>query len=178
MNESDNQKLTLRQPTTMDAGWMWRLVRETGVLDSNSCYLYLLLCRDFSESCIVAEDGSRIVGFISGYRPPETPNTLFIWQVGVSQSARRRGIALRMLISLVDRCRQQQGLEYVEATVTADNQASRRLFEKYANANRLDINEETGFVESEFVFGGHDAEPRLRIGPLNTTELRISELAP
>ncbi|MCA9038963.1 MAG: diaminobutyrate acetyltransferase [Planctomycetaceae bacterium] len=168
MNESDNKELILRQPTPQDAAWIWRLVRETGVLDQNSCYLYLLLCRDFSKSCIVAEECSRLVGFITGYRIPEFPTTLFIWQVGVSQSARRRGIALRMLSALVNHCQAQEKLEFLEATVTKENQASRQLFDKYARENGLSLEEESGFTESDFSFGNHQAEPRLRIGPLKS----------
>ncbi|MAT15641.1 MAG: diaminobutyrate acetyltransferase [Planctomyces sp.] len=172
MDESDKQELTpreliLREPTPQDAAWIWRLVRETGVLDHNSSYLYLLLCRDFSKSCIVAVDGLRVVGFISGYRLPESPSTLFVWQVGVSQSARRRGIASRMLTALIANCQKHAELEFMEATVTADNQASRRLFKKYAEQHGLDLVEETGFTEADFGFGDHAAEPRLRIGPLN-----------
>lgn len=172
MDESDKQELThrkiiLREPIPQDAAWIWRLVRETGVLDLNSSYLYLLLCRDFSKSCIVAVDGLRVVGFITGYRLPESPRTLFVWQVGVSQSARRRGIASRMLTALIVNCHQHAEVEYLEATVAADNQASRRLFRKYAEQHGLDFMEETGFTEADFGFGDHAAEPRLRIGPLH-----------
>jgi L-2,4-diaminobutyric acid acetyltransferase len=151
-----------------DAPWIWRLVRETGVLDENSSYLYLLLCQDFAETCVVAEQESQVVGFVTAYRPPVRSNVLFVWQVGVSSAARRQGLALRMLNDLVARCRAgDAGIEFVEATVASSNIPSRRLFESLASSLDASLIDGEGFRESHFRFGGHEAEPLIRIGPLN-----------
>ncbi|AMW14551.1 hypothetical protein A4E84_36775 [Streptomyces qaidamensis] len=50
---------------------MWRIARDTGVLDLNSSYGYLLWRRDFSGPSVVARDArGRTIGFITvGQRP-------------------------------------------------------------------------------------------------------------
>lgn len=165
--ESAIQEFTLRQPTLDDASWIWRLVRETGVLDENSSYAYLLLCKDFANTCLVAERGSQLVGFVTGYRPPQQSTVLFVWQVGVSSIVRRRGLAIQMLAELVNRCRRcEPSLEYVEATVAPSNTASRELFDALARHLEAPLTETEGFDESHFRFGSHESEPLIRIGPL------------
>src|SRR5690606_4540692 len=64
------QPIAFEQPTVADGAEMWRLVRESGVLDENSCYAYLLLCRHFDSTCLVARQAGDVVGFVAAYRPP------------------------------------------------------------------------------------------------------------
>ena len=167
MLESDKQEFTLRCPTVDDGAAISQLVRETGVLDENSAYAYLLLCRDFSRTSLVAERDSQLAGFVTAYRPPQRPQTLFVWQIGVSQSARRLGLGLRLLSDLVARCRDDESaIEFVEATVARSNTASRRLFDALAEQLRLPLTTTEGFTEANFPPGGHEAEPLICIGPL------------
>ena len=65
--------IIFRKPTLEDGAAIWHLVKTTGRLDLNSAYLYLLLARDFADTCVVAAEGERLVGFVSGYRPPGRP---------------------------------------------------------------------------------------------------------
>lgn len=163
----------LRSPTVADAPWIWRLVRESAVLDTNSCYLYLLLCRDFADTCVVAESESGLAGFVTAYRPPESPEILFVWQVAVSPIARRHGLALRMLNHLVDHC-DQPLISAIEATVAPSNRASRGLFERLAKQRGATLSETPGFEATDFLFGSHEAEPRIRVGPLVPPEISMS----
>src|ERR1044071_5939116 len=71
--------LRLSTPTPADGPPMWALARDAGSLDVNSRYAYLLWCRDFSASSVVARSGNRLAGFITGYRRPDSPDTLFVW---------------------------------------------------------------------------------------------------
>lgn len=165
--ESDKQEFALRHPTLDDAPWMWRLVRETGVLDENSQYVYLLLCRDFSQTCLVAERDGQLAGFVTAYRPPQRSDVLFIWQVGVSAISRRQGLGLRLLTELVSRCRNGgSAIQFVEATVAPSNTASLRLFEALAKQVEAPLAEADGFHASHFRFDNHEAEPLIRIGPI------------
>jgi len=167
MPEPDKREFTFRNPTVSDGAAIWQLVRDTGVLDENSAYAYLLLCQDFASTCLVAERGSGIEAFVTGYRPPSRPEVLFVWQVGVAQSARRQGLALRLLDELVSRVSSGgPPIEFVEATVAASNTASRRLFEALAKRYGATLVEAEGFVEADFPPGDHEAEPLIRIGPL------------
>ncbi len=165
----------LRQPTIEDAANLWQLVGNSGTLDRNSAYLYLLLCRDFADTCLVAERAGRLIGFVSAYRLPNDPTVLFIWQVGVDASARRQGLASNMLRRLVRRFTQQKAsgdsIRFVEATVSPSNHPSRQLFESLARGLDAPLEDTDGFAESLFPSGDHEAEPRIRIGPINSAQL-------
>ena len=165
--ESEKPELEIRSPTTKDAAKIWQLVRETGILDPNSAYLYLLLCRDFRDTCLVAVKEARIVGFVSGYRLPSDSRVLFVWQVGVASDAKRQGIGSQLLRELVER--NAGTLTAIEATVSPSNVASRRLFESLAQslgASVFDV-PDGGFGEGDFPPGDHEPEPRIRISPLD-----------
>ncbi|GEL20951.1 L-2,4-diaminobutyric acid acetyltransferase [Pseudonocardia asaccharolytica DSM 44247 = NBRC 16224] len=141
---------------------MWRLATESQVLDVNSRYAYLLWCRDHAHTSVLARRHGAAVGFVTGYRRPAEPNTLFIWQVAVSAAARGHGIALRMLDALFDRV---DGVDHLETTITPDNEASVRLFTAFAERRRA------GIVRSELfgrplLGGDHQAEILHRIGPI------------
>ncbi|CAO0837892.1 L-2,4-diaminobutyric acid acetyltransferase OS=Streptomyces microflavus OX=1919 GN=ectA_1 PE=3 SV=1 [Streptomyces microflavus] len=55
-----------------DGAAIWRIARDSEVLDLNSSYSYLLWCRDFAATSAVArgEDGEPIA-FVTGYIRPE-----------------------------------------------------------------------------------------------------------
>ena len=54
----------------------------------NSRYTYFLLAKDFSGTCVVAEQNTSIIGFSSGYVPPGRPDTFFNWEVVVHKDYR------------------------------------------------------------------------------------------
>lgn len=163
--EFQKSEWVIRPPTISDAPKIWRLVGDSGVLDLNSSYLYLLLCRDFSQTCLVADRDSHLGGFVTAYRLPNQPEVLFVWQIGVCSSARRQGLGLRMLSELVSRSGPRFP-RFVETTVSPSNTASRNLFESWARRLGVPLIETEGFSESDFPTGDHESEPRLRIGPL------------
>ena len=165
----------LRPPTVEDGPALWQLVIDAGSLDRNSSYTYLLVCRDFRETSIVAEHvreraANRLVGFVTGYRLPSQPDTLFVWQVGVAKQARGEGLASRLLDGLLRQpgC---HGVRFLETTVTPSNEASRAMFGSLARRLETDLVESEGFPASLFPEGGHEPEPRLRIGPFDVSSL-------
>lgn len=117
-----------RPPQIEDGAALWRITKDSKVLDLNSSYYYLLWCRDFADTTVIAELDGEAVGFITGYFRPEAPTTLMVWQVAVSEAARGHGIASRMLDDLVTRT----GAEVLETTIAAHNEASLRLFGGFA----------------------------------------------
>jgi L-2,4-diaminobutyric acid acetyltransferase len=159
-------ELRFRKPREADAAAMWRIVRDSGVLDPNSPYCYLLLCRDFAATCAVAEVGTEVIGFVTGYVPPAQPDTLFVWQIGVTEAFRNRRIAALLLARLLGReaCR---GVTHIETTIAPSNQASRALFEGLARPMGAAISEVPGFGAELFPESGHEPERRYRIGPLS-----------
>lgn len=145
---------------------MHALVASTDVLDVNSVYLYLLICRDFAKTSIVARVDDEVVGMVSGYIPPEQPGTLFIWQVAVAQPMRGCGLAGAMLDALLARL--GPTITAIETTVAPTNGPSRRLFAKWAQRLGVAMTTSPGFPERLFPAGQHEAEPRLTLGPLAT----------
>ncbi|MCC3765490.1 diaminobutyrate acetyltransferase [Glycomyces sp. TRM65418] len=154
----------LSHPAPQDGPLMWELAIEAGGLDVNSRYAYLLWCRDFAATTVVARSGERLAGFITGYRRPDAPDTLFVWQVAVGPDFRRRGLASRMLDHLVGSLR-SEGVRVVESTVTPDNKASMHLFSSFAKANGADLTRDVLFSEHE-LGSDHGPEVLHRIGPL------------
>jgi L-2,4-diaminobutyric acid acetyltransferase len=164
--------IDVRHPVPADAAAIHRLIRIEGGLDLNSLYCYLLLCTDFSRTSLVASVAGDVIGFVVAYRPPPRPDSLFVWQVGVSRNARGQGLARRLLRDLLalPAC---DGVQYLEATVTPSNAASRRLFTRLAEELGVPSEMGPGFTEELFCGGDsisgekpHEAEERWRIGPL------------
>lgn len=156
---------TLRAPSAADGGDMWRLVRDSGVLDLNSPYCYLMVAKRFAQTSVVAEEGGRLVGFVAGFRPPDTPGALFVWQIGVDASQRGQGLGTRMLHWLIERTR-PLGVTHLEATVTPSNTASQRLFHGVARDHGTECRKTPWLEVDDFPEAGHEPEALLRIGPL------------
>jgi L-2,4-diaminobutyric acid acetyltransferase len=152
------------RPTRLgDGARMWQFVADHGGLELNTAYAYLVLADDFTDTCVVAEDGEVLAGFVLGYRPPTRPDTLFVWQVGVAPSHRGQGLARRMILELLERNAPE--VTHLESTVTPSNTASRRLFRSVAEARGTTCDVTEYLTEDHFPEAGHEAEEKFRIGP-------------
>ena len=138
----------LRKPAAEDGPAIWDLVRACKPLDENSIYCNLLQCDHFADTCVVAELDGEIVGWISGYLTPNADDTLFVWQVAVSERARGLGLGVLMLQSLLNRdaCDDVQRLQ---TTITADNAASWGMFRKFARIQGGTLDSEPHFLQSQ-----------------------------
>jgi L-2,4-diaminobutyric acid acetyltransferase len=145
------------------------LIAACPPLDTNSAYCNLLQCSDFAGTCVVAERDGRILGWISGYRPPSAPDRLFVWQVAVHPDARGTGLGGRMLDVLVERPA-AAGARWLTTTVTADNRASWGLFEGFARRRDLGLSKAERFIREAHFAGAHATEWRASIGPLPAAE--------
>ena len=159
-----SEALRLRKPQPRDGGRVWQLIRECPPLDRNSMYCNVLQCTDFADTCIMAELENRIVGWISGYRPPADDGTLFIWQVAVHEQARGMGLAKKMLSRLLQRSACKD-VAYLKTTITEDNAPSRALFQSFADHRDAPLEETAGFDEELHFRGQHDSERLITIGP-------------
>ncbi len=140
------------------------MARDSRVLDLNASYAYLLWCRDFAGTSVVASVAGRPAGFVTGYLRPDRPDVLMVWQVAVDEEHRGQGLAGRMLHDLVDRV----GADQLETTITPDNEASIALFTRFAASRGADLAREPVFDAAQFP-DGHDTELLFRIGPLRPT---------
>ncbi|MFI9624073.1 diaminobutyrate acetyltransferase [Streptomyces sp. NPDC052042] len=158
--------LTIDTPRVEDGAAIWRIARDSEVLDLNSSYSYLLWCRDFAATSVVARDASgEPVAFVTGYLRPDRPGTLVVWQVAVDPSHRGSGLAGELLDALTSRVAEASGLSAVETTVTPDNTASDRLFTSYARRSAVPLEREVLFADDLFPEGKHLPEVLYRIGP-------------
>ena len=166
INFMSSKSYSLRRPRATDGYALNQLVKRCPPLDTNSVYCNLLQCSDFSATGIAAEDSQgELVGFISGYRPPSRPDTLFVWQVAVDSSMRGQGLALRMLLALIKRVAAGQGVRYLETTISPDNSASQALFLKAFATLGIEYQTRTLFSRQQHFAGQHEDEVLYRAGP-------------
>jgi L-2,4-diaminobutyric acid acetyltransferase len=136
-------------------------------------YCNLLQCRDFAETSVLAELDEEAVGWISGYRRPDEPSTLFIWQVAVHERARGLGVARKMLFELLER-RELEDVVRLQTTITPDNHASHALFRSFAELANAALEETACFDEEQHFEGQHQSERLITIGPLTSFKDRRS----
>jgi L-2,4-diaminobutyric acid acetyltransferase len=155
------------EPSISDGAAIWRIARDSGKLDLNSSYAYLMWCHDFASTSAVARADGEVVGFVIGYLRPARPDTLVIWQIAVDASQRGRGTAGALLDALVGRL-VEQGVRHLETTITPDNDASNALFASLARRWGAGMDRAGTFDSVEFP-DEHESEIRFRIGPLRVT---------
>jgi L-2,4-diaminobutyric acid acetyltransferase len=148
------------RPSTEDGAAIWRIARDSGKLDLNSSYAYLLWCHDFADTSAVARVGEDVVGFVIGYRRPVAPDTVVVWQIAVDAGQRGRGTAAALLDALV----RTTGAKQIETTVTPDNDASNALFRSLADRWGAQMRVAGEFAAQVFP-DDHDSEVLYRIGP-------------
>ena len=162
--------VTFRPPTPEDGLAVSRLIEACPPLDTNSLYSTLLLCSHFADTCILAERKGRILGWISGYRPPSDSDALFVWQVAVAEAARGRGLGKRMLNALFDLPAVRDARTLL-TTVTPSNLTSRRMFADFAAQFGLTLEDRPHFDTDSHFGGAHEAEHLISIGPLDRARI-------
>lgn len=152
-------------PRAEDGAQVHDLISNCPPLDTNSRYCNLLQCSHFADTCIAAWQGNHLVGFISGYLPPRQPDTYFLWQIAVAENARGQNLAQRMLdaVLALPAC---ASVRQLQTTITADNQASQRVFEKLADRHEAHLHNEPYFTRDDHFDGHHDTEFLYTIGPV------------
>lgn len=124
----------------------------------------------------MAETSFGLVGFVSAYRIPDKPETLFIWQVAVSKLARGQGLAYQMIKEILKRINSQAithaqithpKITHIETSITQDNAASWAMFTSLARQLNAKIETRILFDENIHFKGSHPSEHLLRIGPVH-----------
>lgn len=158
----------LRAPAAHEGPAVHALVAECPPLDTNSLYCNLLQCTHFAETSAIALGARGVAGFVSGYRVPARPDTLFVWQVAVAEHARGQGLGKRLIRTILARpaC---ADLRFISATVTPDNKPSRGMFRSLARELGAGFEERELFDTDEHFASRHDSEHELRIGPFILT---------
>lgn len=152
-------------PNINDGAEIYRLIKSCPPLDINSQYCYHIVCHDFSNTCVVARNGSKIAGFISAYLKPENHNCLFVWQVAITSQARGRGLASGMLEWLVKQSK--YSINSLETTISPSNTASQKLFQHFARDHKADCLTSLFLDVSHFDNELHEEEILYRVSPLD-----------
>lgn len=165
MNRTATDKCLIRKAYVEDGKAIWKLVVDSGNLDVNSAYCYIMLCEYFGDTCLVAEMDGEIVGFVSAFLQQEDPEVLFVWQIAVLEAYRGRRIAESLLHELIT-SKPCEHVRYVKTTITPSNKPSQRLFAKFAERMQTAKVTLEGFTPHLFPSKAHEGESLIRIGPL------------
>ncbi len=158
-----SKNLKIRKPNANDGVAIHQLIENCPPLDLNSTYLYLLQCTYFADTCVVAEVDGKVAAFLSGYIKPGSPNTFFLWQVAVGEVLRGQGAAKQLINAVLQRTACQE-VEFLETSITPDNQASWALFQSFAKERNAPLKDNVLFT-SQQLGGVHEPEVLVTIGP-------------
>ncbi|CAM2761739.1 diaminobutyrate acetyltransferase [Vibrio tubiashii] len=166
--EESTQHGSFSEPSAEDGDDIFNLIAQCPPLDTNSSYCNFLQSTHFRQTCLLARYEGEISGFISGYRKPEEPSTLFVWQVAVAPNYRGKGLAYQMLQALLAKD-SLQGIDAIETTITRENGASWALFKKLDAQNGQQGSVSTFLDQTTHFKGKHDTEYLYRI-PLTSQD--------
>ena len=144
------------------------LVANRPYVGLNSRYTYLLLARDFSDTCVVVEYDGKIVAFSSGYIPPSRADTFFSWESVVHRDYRGHSLQKRMLLYQIS----MTNVKYLEGTVNPSNKVTQRNLCKLAEMLHAKCEKRLLFKEEDFENDDHEAEILYRIGPISKNQMR------
>ncbi|WP_374764712.1 diaminobutyrate acetyltransferase [Yunchengibacter salinarum] len=166
MADKGDADLTIRAPKPEEGMAVHRLIESCPPLDRNSAYCNLLQTTHFAGTSAIALLNGDVVGFVSGYLVPGKDDTLFIWQVAVSEAARGLGLGKRLMMDILRRPAAAD-VRYQETTITEDNAASWGMFKSLARDLKADWTHEPFFERDRHFYGEHDSEILMRIGPFD-----------
>lgn len=165
-SDQEGGHIIFRNPDIKDGKKLWGITKRSGELDLNSPYHYLIMCSHFAHTSIVAEKKREIVGFVTAYIPPPSPETVFVWQVAVDKKFRGEGVAGGMLAAVINNAL-KLNVRYLDATITPSNLASINLFTSTAKRLNAPFEFETVCFSETDLGGGHEPEKLFRMGPIN-----------
>ncbi len=159
--------ITLRHPTKDDAQAMLDVVLETnkessqGGLDIYALKSYQRMCDTFAETSLVATIDDKVVGFMTGFLMPNTPEPeLFVWQVGVDPKDQGNGIGPMLLRTIVE----QASIKSFVTTIEGDNKPSQNAFAKLARKMGINFSHTGEEIPTEVltpVGAQHQHDPEL-----------------
>ncbi len=177
-NEKDAQtvpspvpgQVVLASPCATDGADVHALIAKCAPLDRNSMYANLLQCSHFQATCVTARRDGVLIGWVSGYLLPDDPNSYFLWQVAVDESARGEGLPKRMIVEVLSRTACAD-VRQLKTSITRNNQASWGLFSSVARHLKADMRDEVMFEKDKHFDGHHDTEHLVTIGPFDIKEV-------
>ncbi|OCL97232.1 diaminobutyrate acetyltransferase [Arcobacter porcinus] len=146
------ENTTLKKPDKSNSKEIFKIIKESKTLDLNSEYLYLLLSTHFKDSCSLAFINGELASLVLAYYLPNETKTLFIWQIATKEKFRGKNLTLKILEDIVSR----KEINKLITTVSPDNIASRKIFEKFARNNNSEIKKSILFSKDDFINSHED----------------------
>lgn len=112
--------------------------RECPPLDTYPLHIYAMCLRDFGNTCCLAVCGTRLAGFITGYKTGIHPTLFFLWQIGVRKEWRKNGVAKNLLEKQMELA-SEIGAKQIFVTVDPDNSPSLNFFKKAGFFKKNDL---------------------------------------
>ena len=157
------QNIQIKNPDSDYGYQISELIKNSPPLDLNSTYLYFIQSHYFNKTCAIAvNEIDRVIGFVSGFQDPRKKDTLFIWQVAISEDARGNGLASKLIHFILQ---EHPHMQFIETTITKDNASSISLFNKISQELNTNIIEEPFLDKTKHFLNQHDSENLFRIGP-------------
>ncbi|MFH1834038.1 MAG: GNAT family N-acetyltransferase [bacterium] len=122
------------------------------------------MCYHFPDTCVVAEEGGKVVGFLAAYRSPLAADAVFVWQLCVGWESRDAEIASLMLTDLLNRD-VNHGVRYLEATISPSESAQQVAIRGLARRFGAVCEERHLFMPHLFAEEDHREECLYRVGP-------------
>jgi len=154
--------ISFSNPVREDSPGIYALIKHSPPLDLNSRYAYMLVATHFASSSVVAKVDGNIVGVISAYILPNSPETLFVWQVAVDDSMRGQGLAKQLIEQALVK---SPNAKWIETTITPSNEASQKLFRSITAKLKTSMEVIPFLPKSLFGEDAHEDEELYRIGP-------------
>jgi L-2,4-diaminobutyric acid acetyltransferase len=155
---------TIRRPYAADSDQIWSLTRSMPLLDEHSHRSVRLQATHFAGTSAVAERGGDVVGWASGYVVPEQADTLFVWQVCVSDDAQDDHLGSRLVLDVLSRPACDQVIT-LQCTIRHDDEPSWDLFTSIARRLKAQMRQVEQFDRRQ-QSGGH-TEYGVSIGPFD-----------
>lgn len=170
VKSKDDMDFRFRKPTADDGKAIHELIARCRPLDENSVYCNLLQCSHFADTCVIAEQGGDIRGFVSGYLVPDQQERLFIWQVAVAPEARGNALGRRMILEILNRD-ELDAVQELHTSITPDNKPSQGVFASIADVLDTEVKKKVLFHEEDHFEGEQSTEILWKIGPFEVEEV-------
>lgn len=132
---------SLRNVSAADAALLKHLTKKCYPLDVHTPYTYWVVANYHAISSYILQYDKKPIGFITAL---DTPNVVFIWQIGILEEFRRKGLSEMLISAVFDYAKSVS--KDLEVTIAADNDASKSAFASVCKKQNVKMVEK-GVVE-------------------------------
>jgi len=119
----------IRPVQESDAALLRHLAKSCPPLDVHTPYTYWVIAALYGEYCFLAyEKGGSPIGYVTCVK---TDDSLFIWQIGILEAYRGRGLSRLLLDKVFKKAESERERPTLGVTIAKDNQNSYYAFHNY-----------------------------------------------